>query len=440
MNNVNTYPLSDFSDYEVMISSILDLHDQKLLLKLYMPIVGDKVISLYQTLYSLVPEGAYESEIDKHEKIIRLMHLRSITKFMDIRNKLEAIGLLNVYYKDGLYVYSLKKPLDAESFFNNIELSTLLEYQLGHDEYENTYLEFMMRKLDVNKFENITHCFDEIYSIEPSENIYLSQASFNNINNGIVIDNKTFDYNRFMILLSANDVIQNEYFSDEKFINQVKRYSFLYQLTPEEMKDVIILSINENKEVLYDEIPRNARRKYDEKGQKLGVVPKPIVKASSSIDDKLVRYLELASPNEFVKNKSGIALTSTEIDMFDRLLRDTNIGVGVLNVLIGYILEKEDLNGEIPSYNYFLKIINTWKRASVKSTSDAISYVSNKDKSSKNRSLRKTQKGVPDWYGEYVNKQSKKSEVASPISHDKTKLDDIDLEELKNFFNPNNKE
>ena len=430
----NRYPLSNLSDYEVMISSPLALYEQKILIKLYMPLVGDKAISLYQTLYSLVPDGSFESEVDKHEKIIRLMHLRSINKLTEIRNKLESIGLLNMYYKDGLYVYYLKKPLDVEKFFNNIELSTLLEYQIGHDAYEKSYLEFMMRKLDINKFENITHNFDDVYDIELSDNIYLSQASFNNINNGIVVSNQMFDFNRFMILVSAYDVIKNEYFGDEKFINTVKRYSFLYQLTPEEMKDVIILSIDEHKEVLFDEIPRNARKKYDEKGQKLGIISKTITKSSSSIDDKLIRYLEMASPNEFVKNKSGIALTSTEIDMFDRLLKDTNIGIGVLNVLIGYVLEVEKLNGEIPSYNYFLKIINAWKRAAVKSTADAISYVSNKDKGQKNRRTNKIQKGVPDWYQEYLVKQNKDKTTIQNL------VDDGDLEELKNFFNPNNKE
>lgn len=95
----NRYPLSNLSDYEVMISSPLALYEQKILIKLYMPLVGDKAISLYQTLYSLVPDGSFESEVDKHEKIIRLMHLRSINKLTEIRNKLEAIGLLNMYYK-----------------------------------------------------------------------------------------------------------------------------------------------------------------------------------------------------------------------------------------------------------------------------------------------------------------------------------------------------
>ena len=421
----NNYPLSTLSDCEVMISSPLSSSEQKVLLQLYMPIVGDKVISLYQTLYSLVPDTLFESEIEKHEKIIRLMHLRSIDKFVEIRNKLEAIGLVDVYYKDGLYIYYLKKPLEVENFFNNVELASLLEYQLGHDAYEKAYYEYMMRKLDIAKFEKITHTFDDVFDIELSENIYISQTSFNNINNGIVITNKDFDYNQFVILISAHDVINSEYYSDNEFINIIKRYSFLYKLTPEDMKNVVIMSCDEAKEVSFDEIRKNAKKVFETKNHKLGVVPKAKVKASSSVDNKLIKFLETASPSDFVKHKSGTSLTSTEIEMFDQILRDTNIGIGVLNVLIGYVLE--NLNGEIPSYNYFLKIINTWKRSGIKSTADAIDKVSGKldKKTYKNQ---KVQKDVPNWYNEYVEELEKKQK--------NEKTNEENLDDLKDFFKP----
>ena len=48
------------------------------------------------------------------------MHLRSLDRFVEIRNKLEAIGLLETYYNDNLYIYLLKKPLDGIDFFNNV--------------------------------------------------------------------------------------------------------------------------------------------------------------------------------------------------------------------------------------------------------------------------------------------------------------------------------
>ena len=98
-------------------------------------------------------------------------------------------------------------------------------------------------------------------------------------------------------------------------------------------------------------------------------------KATTKTNNKLITFLETASPNDFVKQKTGTALTGNEIEMFDQLLRDTNISIWVLNVLIGYVLV--ELNGQIPNYNYFLKIINTWKRAKVVSTLDALDYINN---------------------------------------------------------------
>lgn len=428
---ITNYPLSNQSDFEVMISSPLSHFDQKILTTLYMPIVGDKVISLYQTLYTLIAEGNFESDIFHHEKIIKLMRLRSIERFLDIRLKLEAIGLINVYFKDNFYIYHLKKPLDPEAFFNNIELSTILEYQIGHEEYQKYYLELMMRKLDINKFDNITTKFDDVYQIELSDTIYISQTSFNNINNGIVVTNQDFDFNQFMVLTAAHDVIDNKYFTDETFINLIKRYSFLYHLNPVDMKDVVILSCDVNKQIDYEMISKNAKKAFEQKKQKLGVVPKNYLASSSSLDNKLIRYLETASPSDFVKNKSGVALMSSEIEMFDRLLRDTNIGIGVLNVLIGQVLEFDNLKGEIPSYNYFLKVINTWKRAGVKTTSDAINYVSNKAKP-KTRS-NKNQKDVPDWYQDHLN-QKYQEPTTIPSKNDDN------LEDLKKFFKPNKKE
>lgn len=57
-----------------------------------------------------------------------------------------------------------------------------------------------------------------------------------------------------------------------------------------------------------------------------------------------------------------------------------------------------------------------------------------KIKGKKNRRTNKIQKGVPDWYQEYLVKQNKDKTTIQNL------VDDGDLEELKNFFNPNNKE
>lgn len=428
----NNYPISNLCDFEIMISSPLSNYDQKILLKLYMPIIGNKAISLYQTLYSFVDESSYESNIYQHEKIVKLMHLRSIDKFCNLRNMLEAVGLLDTYYKDNLYVYYLKKPLDALTFFNTVDLATLLEYQVGHDAYLATFLEFVVRKLDLNKFEKVNHYFDEVFQIELSDHIMLSEATQSGKNNGIMISTKNFDFQQFTILLSAQDLIKEDYFIRQDFIDLIYRYSFLYGLNVKEMKDVVVLSCDENREVDYIELAKNAKLIYNQKGKKLGLVPKTAVKKTSKTNDKLINFLETASPNEFVKQKTGTVLTGSEIEMFDQLLRDTNISVGILNVLIGYVLE--ELKGQIPGYNYFLKIINSWKRAKVLSTLDAIDYINHINKPKKNTNA-KPEKSVPDWYEGYMDDMKNKNQNVKDQS-----TISPELEELNDFFNPDRKD
>ena len=87
----NKYPISNLCDFEIMISSQLTDADRKNVLKLYMPIVGDKVISLYQTLYTFVEDGNYESEILQHEKIIRQMHLRFLIALLKLEINLKQL-------------------------------------------------------------------------------------------------------------------------------------------------------------------------------------------------------------------------------------------------------------------------------------------------------------------------------------------------------------
>ena len=88
------------------------------------------------------------------------------------------------------------------------------------------------------------------FNIEPYEDIQLAQAIYSGKNNGIVINNKKFDFARFSILIGAHDVIKETYFVDQEFMDLIARYSFLYQLNEEEMKDAVIRSCDENKNVL----------------------------------------------------------------------------------------------------------------------------------------------------------------------------------------------
>ena len=92
--------------------------------------------------------------------------------------------------------------------------------------------------------------------------------------------------------------------------------------------------------------------------------------------------------------------------MFDKLLRETNVSIGVLNVCIIYVVSEK--NGEIPSYNYFLKVINTWIRAGITNAEQAINYINNgtDPKKSPNTKTKKV-KQVPSWYKKQEQNENK---------------------------------
>ena len=138
---------------------------------------------------------------------------------------------------------------------------------------------------------------------------------------------------------------------------------------------------------------------------------------------KLINALNTITPNDLVKHKYQTELTSSEISMFDKLLKETNITVGVLNVCILYVLSEK--NGEIPSFNYFLKVINTWIRAGINDTASALAYINNTEPKKQKPTRSKTVKQLPKWY----TKQDEKQET----------IQDEELDEdIINFFKPNN--
>ena len=83
-------------------------------------------------------------------------------------------------------------------------------------------------------------------------------------------------------------------------------------------------------------------------------------------------------------------------------------------------------NGEIPNYNYFLKIINTWIRKGIKTTEQALDLISNGE--AKPKQSNKVQKKAPEWFNEYINELETKDLK-------ETKQPEESLKELEQFFN-----
>lgn len=422
--------------FVVMLEEPLSEYQRKVLTNLYMPIMGNKALAFYNVLAQFVEYPLQETSLIPVERLLVMMNIKSCLDFLEERQKLEALGLLDTYVKTAsnnneIIIYNLKKPLNPESFFKDPCLSQILRLTLGKDYYETLLCDFLLRKWDLSTFKKVTASFDDIYEIDDSMRTKdYTKIYLNNNNEGVYIKNEHFDVKYYIVLVGALDILKEAILTSNDFLNIVNRYSFFYQLNADEMKDATICSVNLDKEIDYDKLAFHVKRIYDSLERGIKVKAKSDKMVST---DATIRVLETTSPLEIVKNKYKTPLTSAEVMMFDRLLKETGIGLGILNVLIIYVLEEK--NGEIPTYNYFLTIINRWIRAGVKTTQDAIDFINGrhasqqKKKQTTNNNKKTIQ--VPEWYDEYA--QNAKNGNNSQPEDNKQKENINDLED---FFKP----
>ena len=156
---------------ELIVSRLEPLTDyaKKVLSYLYAPIIGTLGSNLYISLYNLVEKEEMESEVILHRTLFSRLFIEDVLEFVNIRKKLEALGLLEVYLKiDGqkvTYIYQLKNVADPYDFLTDPILEELLRESVGNSEFDKIVSELIVHRYDIGLFENITHQFDEVYEV-----------------------------------------------------------------------------------------------------------------------------------------------------------------------------------------------------------------------------------------------------------------------------------
>lgn len=366
--------------------------------KLYMPIIGVDGFSLYFLLTTLKKQEEYQIS-----KLMDNLGFSNPLFLEEAINKLEAIGLIKTYYnKENGYLFVINEPLSIKSFLNNHILYDFLKSKIGSTEISKI-------KKEIKKeagYKEITKAFDEVYkrdsvvikNILPS---YFKELAKDNIE----VKNNSFDYTYFKLMFDTN-FIGEELFEDKKFKDEILKISYHYGLSEEEMYQAVMDTIKLDKDLKLEDINKRAVNIYSAKRpEPITFTPKESISLKDSeLDEATARFLDLVekiSCEELLKTLSGIKASVSELKLFDDLMKATGFSQGVINVMVLYVTNEK--NGEIPSYNYFEKIANTWKRAKVKTAKDALDVINKKpeEKKTTNYSKKAKVKEVPDWYKDY---------------------------------------
>lgn len=398
--------------YQVVNKCLLNDYDKLVLSMLYMPIIGNTAITLYNTFYNELKANNYMSnELTHHHLVTNLGE--SLENIKKARIKLEGIGLLKTYVMEGnvnSYVYELYSPLTVCEFFNHPIFSTVLKNNVGDVEFKRLKNYFKVPKLNLKDYIDITHPFDLTFKSVNIENFKEDDEVLKKEKGYL---NYSYEFDFDTLISSMPKGLFNPKALTKSIKELITNLSFLYKMSPIEMSDVVKISLNEKGLIDKELLKENVRKYYEYNND--GKSPTLLFKServSSSRKEnnslnRLLNVFETTKPYDFLKSKyKGVRPTSKDMQILEMILVDLQFSPAVCNVLIDFILKTQN-NRLVKSYVEV--IAGEWKRADLKTAKEAMEYAENTYKKLKQNNTKKSnvkkQETIPEWFGKVHEKE-----------------------------------
>lgn len=396
--------------FVVINKTVLTEQDRKIITMLYQPIISSISSSLFFTFWSYLDKSEILSEQYTHHELMSNMKL-SLEDIIEAREKLEGVGLIKTYLKKGNvnnYVYELYSPLSAYEFFNNPILDVTLLNNVGKSNYKKLIQYFKLPNIKKSEYEDITCSFTDVFenvsNISNNEYQEIKKISKNSIN---IKSKINIDY---LIEMIPTEVLDKRRITNE-LKNIIIKLSFVYNLSEQDLYDVILSSVNEEKKIDIDNLKTNCRKYYsfENKGKITNLIykeqPATLRKNLTDMSDrsKIIYKFETTSPYEFLYEKNNFTKPSfSDLKILEFLLLEQNLNPGVVNVLIDYVLR---INNNKLVKTFVTSISSQWVRSKVKTVEEAMQLAEKEYKSRKSSTKLKTIKveSKPDWFDKNID-------------------------------------
>ena len=385
--------------YTVVSKTILNLEDRDNLIMLYEPIMGPLAVSLYLTLWRDLKNNSFKSEEYNHHHLMSIMKL-DLKSIKEARCALESLGLLKTYVKDGdvySYVYELYSPMSPREFLNHPVLNVVLYNNIGKKEYDAIKKSYEKKSMPLSEYKDITSSLNMTFA---SSNILPEVDAIERVKQSVLAKN-VIDFD--MLMASIPKDILNEKAFNKRTRELIENLAFVYNLDTLQFSEIIKNVINERGFIVAEELRKLARNYYTYHNN--GKLPtlvykeeKPSGLENMSKRDKIIYVFENTKPYDFLKSKyHGITPTNRDLKLLETLCCDLNLKPAVVNVLIDYVLKKNDnkLNK-----NFVETIAGQWVRSGVKTAREAMSLAEKEQKKiiAKAPTNIKTPEDVPVWF------------------------------------------
>lgn len=407
---MKTINIQTTDTYTVFNKTIINDNDKKLITMLYQPIIGTEATSLYNTLILELDKNEILSTTSTHYHLMILMQL-SLDDLKVARTKLEGIGLLKTYYKEGdinEYIYEIYSPIKVSEFFNNPTLGMALYNSVGKNEFKILKSYFQLPKISLNKYNNISASFNEVFMSTPM-NIYDNFTNNLKEEKSLKLEfNAKFDID-FLKTGLSKDMINDNTFNEE-IITLILNLAFIYNIDIMKMKEIIELSLNNKKLIDKIKLRKFARDYYQI--ENYGALPSVVYKSqpqnlrknhtNNDARAKVIHQFETLSPYKFLKAKNKSIPPARELKILENLIVDIKLNAGVVNVLIDYVLKT---NNNKLNKNFIETIATEWKRSNINTVEEAMVHVEEhnnkfKKKTYTTKTNNTTTKPTPSWFNE----------------------------------------
>lgn len=428
-------------EYIVTVDGPLNKGDERILTFLYQPLIGPISTSLYLTFRHQIGKNRLTSKPVTHYFIMNMLNL-GLAEIYQARLKLEAIGLMDTYVKDGenrrSFVYKLKSPLSPGEFFSEPILSGFLYQQLGKKMYERLYQFFADKRMNLVEHERITRDFQDVFTtnlrpLQPDMEIESTlQLPQKGETGAITVHPEHFDFELLLSMLSDNFVSKQSVIQAREIILKL---AFLYNMNARAMADLIMDAAGPDKILDIEKLRLYTRRWYRKQNAhaspRLVDKTQPLFSRSSqeepkTEEEKLIHYFDTVSPRQFLEDISGGSEPSaTDLKLIEDIMIQQKLPPGVVNVLIDYCMRRSDMK---LNRGFVEKIAAHWARKRVKTVREAmqlakeehrkyIEWQENKGRKNYKKPVRSEK--VPDWFEN------------RPRIHEENDSEWIDLEEEK---------
>ncbi|MDW0118450.1 DnaD domain protein [Sporosarcina thermotolerans] len=422
--------LQPVDSFKLKMASPFSDYDRQLLTLFYQPLIGPQAMSLFMSFWADA-EREKENEFN-HYYLMNLLTM-PLGQVFEARISLEAIGLLRTYCRtvgdDRSFVYELLAPMDAKSFFDDPLLSTFLFSKIGEQAYRGLRNRFLDENLVEGTYKEVSRTFLDVYKpirSGASEQVdETGDIKGRNESKGIQIAHSDFDFNLLRSGLSEQMVPKSSLASVSKEL--IEKLAFLYSLTPIDMQKVIMMALDENLRLPENRVRKAAVDYYKTNiSQNVPTIEKVFTKERAipieepkSREDKFIFYMENTAPREMLKDYTGNEPLPVDVELAERLVTVHGFPIGVVNVLLHYIIIRND--GKITK-NYAERIASHWANKKIATAKEAME-ISRKEhdqyikwqnegskKSTSKRKPTRVEK-VPEWF--YQNDEEK---VQQPVS------------------------